>query len=108
MLNRYHVFHVDKPEFFSPGKLVVHFPKGFTKVAIVLAECLDHVFRATNHIDKPWWENPEVQWYKPESRSTSVGDIVIDQSCDIFYCDRVGWKKLNEGRMPFQLRIRYQ
>lgn len=34
------------------------------------------VFRLTNHINKPWWENEGVTLVK-ESRSTSIGDIIM-------------------------------
>lgn len=36
----------------------------------------EEVFQLTNHINKPWWENEGVTLVK-ESRSTSVGDIIM-------------------------------
>jgi hypothetical protein len=39
---------------------------------------LEIAFAATNHIDRPWWENENVSLLR-KSRSTSVGDVeVID------------------------------
>jgi hypothetical protein len=51
----------------------------YTHVADVVAP-LGRVFALTNHIDRPWTENPEVIWHTAAPvRSTSVGDVIISQ-----------------------------
>jgi hypothetical protein len=49
----------------------------FTHVADVEAP-LGQVFALTNHIDRPWTDNPEVVWHiSTPVRSTSVGDVIL-------------------------------
>ena len=49
----------------------------YTHVADVDAP-LEQVFALTNHIDRPWTENPEVVWHTAAPvRSTSVGDVIV-------------------------------
>ena len=62
----------------------VTFPEDYQKVATVEVpdwsetnEGLNLVYRDTNHIDHPWWDNASVQDHKPGSRSTSVGDAIL-------------------------------
>jgi hypothetical protein len=51
----------------------------YTHVADVEAP-LVQVFALTNHIDRPWTENPEVVWHTTAPvRSTSVGDVIVSQ-----------------------------
>jgi hypothetical protein len=42
-----------------------------------LADACEEAFRLTNHIDCPWWDNEGVTRHGPETRSTSVGDVVV-------------------------------
>ena len=66
----------------------------YTLTAIVEATDLDEVFRLTNSIDSFWGANPEVKWHLgPECRSTSVGDVVLDENAKGFLCESIGWKK---------------
>ena len=49
----------------------------YTHVADVEAP-LGQVFALTNHIDRPWTDNPEVVWHTAaQVRSTSVGDVIL-------------------------------
>jgi hypothetical protein len=54
----------------------------YTHVADVEAP-LGQVFALTNHIDRPWTENPEVVWHTAALvRSTSVGDVIVSLQSD--------------------------
>ena len=50
----------------------------YRHVADVVAP-LERVFALTNHIDRPWTDNPEVVWHALVAplRSTSVGDVIV-------------------------------
>ena len=51
----------------------------YTHVADVVA-ALAQVFALTNHIDRPWTNNPEVVWHTVAPvRSTSVGDVFLSE-----------------------------
>lgn len=53
------------------------------KAAVVEADNLDDVYRATNTIDSPWTENPEVKEVLTDSpRSLSVGDLILDEAAN--------------------------
>jgi len=69
----------------------------YKAVALVDAESIDNVFRATNHIEEDWTYNDEIVAL-PQGhgqRSTSVGDIVTDLSTNISYrCASVGWDEI--------------
>lgn len=49
----------------------------YTHVATVDADDLNSVFRLTNTIDWPWWENKDVDAIVENTRSTSVGDLYL-------------------------------
>lgn len=70
----------------------------YDMVAYVDASNLDVVFHHTNHIDHSWWENDGVELIK-ESRSTSVGDLIIEVDgfggvCGAWLVSGVGFKKV--------------
>ena len=69
------VFHNPRTDFFrvNPSDVFTITPDEL--VAIVDTDDLDEAYRLTNHIDKPWYENTEVQTIR-KSRSTSVGDFM--------------------------------
>ena len=51
--------------------------RNYTHVADVEAK-LSQVFALTNHIDRPWTDNPEAVWHTAAPvRSTSVGDVIV-------------------------------
>jgi hypothetical protein len=52
---------------------------------------LEHVFQLTKSSDHPWWDNPKVFVFK-ESRSTSIGDIIIDEYHTAWLCEAQGWR----------------
>ena len=81
--NLFSVWHREQPSFsrLDPGAIAetAAFPVGFMKVATVACVDIEDVFRATNHIDRPWTENPEVVALPVGNRvrSTSVGDVIV-------------------------------
>ena len=99
---RWSIYHADNPNY-SPLLNTINgltksisFPQDYTKIAEVACEDLEEVFRITNDIDSDWTKGPSVIWHKDRCRSTSVGDIVIDENLGIWYCDSVGWKQLDK------------
>lgn len=66
----------------------------YVKVADVETDDLEDVFRATNHIDRPWTENKEVTaLFSVRARSTSVGDVIVDATGNKFFVDSCGFKE---------------
>lgn len=97
-MKRFHVYHADGIKIALDEETLmamVNFPVGYSLVAKVDSPELGDVFRLTNHIDWEWWRNPEVECVK-RSRSTSVGDVVVDTEAGKRYlCMPVGWKELD-------------
>ncbi len=92
-LKKFRVYHID--EF---GKRDAEFPEDFSLVAIIAAEDLEGVWKATNSIESPWTENIECyDVFGGSHRSTSVGDVVVDEEGTTFLCDIVGWKEIGVG-----------
>ena len=98
---KYVVFHAINPSFglvSLESKNPHIFPKDFEKVAEVEVDSadsldtVDEIFRLTNHIEGPWWENSEVTWHKERSRSTSVGDVIVTETGIKYLCEGKGWK----------------
>jgi len=88
------------------------------KVTPDLSQCLVHIFRYTNSIDKEWWqENPigiEIDpCFNGEGcRSTSVGDVIIDNETGIIrsVCG-VGFKEIpraGDADRAYQIRWVYE
>ena len=50
---------------------------GTTLVAEVDTTDLEYAFKLTNHLDKAWWENDGVRLIGEETRSSSMGDILV-------------------------------
>jgi len=77
------VFHYsgnDRSIVFS-DRTVAAWPADFTQVATVRGNSLDDAFRLTNHIDTPWTQNEDVTaCVKQPVRSTSVGDVIVDEA----------------------------
>ena len=84
------VFHATKPTF-GYG-LTPKWPEEYQLVAELETESLEEAFNLTNHVNCAWWDNEGVKLVK-QSRSTSVGDIVITSE-GTFLCEEVGWTKI--------------
>jgi len=93
---KFTVYHAKNPTF-GFGK-EQPFPEAYKKVALVEADSIDDVFRITNHIDSDWRDNPEVKEHNlfEKDRSTSVGDVVVDENGVRFYCAPVGWTEMEK------------
>ena len=92
----YSVYHKNKSDFLSNDVLDWDKEKGrFTLVAVVSADSLDEVFYFTNHVDQDWttWENVNMH-VEGRVRSTSVGDVVVDNDGQPWLCAQAGWTKL--------------
>jgi hypothetical protein len=84
-MTTFRVYHKTTPTFFDNDAVDLDiFPSGFTLVAVVETDEVGRVFQLTNHIDSNWTKNPEVCPMTPAARagqvrSTSVGDVVVEQ-----------------------------
>ena len=89
----YTLYHAKNPTFGMGDR--PKFPDEYDRVAIVETNSLEDVFRLTNHIESDWTGNPEViVAISMYPRSTSVGDVVVDENDMIYYCDHTGWKHI--------------
>ena len=92
-MQQFEVWHKKTPDFRDPNEPTV-FKAHYDLIATIKCEKLDDTFRLTNHIDEPWWDNPEVRTVQ-ESRSTSVGDLVRNVNTDVWSaCCYVGWRDI--------------
>lgn len=87
------VWHNENPRFRNEKPTA--FPKGFTHVANVHTDNLEHAYRQTNHIDQAWWENEDVDPIVKETRSTSVGDVLVKNGVK-YLVSNAGMTKLQE------------
>ena len=53
-------------------------PEKYEKTATVDAYSLEEVYTKTQHLHRPWWENPGVTAFGITARSTSIGDTLQD------------------------------
>ena len=83
------VYHARTPSFLDSNPIEFDDDK-FDLVAEVECKQLAEVFFLTNHVDDAWWENEGVTCIK-ESRSTSVGDVVVASDGQKFRCLGSGW-----------------
>lgn len=104
------VYHFDMKHAVSEGKTLYFLSpsvdevkdlakKGlYQKVADVFTDNLDVAFEKTNHIDKSWQENEEVNAVVSKARSTSVGDLMVRDE-EVFVVSSIGFEK-----MPVELK----
>lgn len=90
----FEVWHDDHPTFMATHDRAMRWPTDFTHVATVEAPALGAVFQLTNHIDAAWTENTGVTAHVGRPRSTSVGDVVVDENREAWICAMVGWEKI--------------
>ena len=87
------VYHRISPDFFAehkPNKRL----EDYQLVAEVDCATIEQAFELTNHIHCAWQENSEVYAYSKNARSTSVGDVVVDDNGTIYWCKDVGWEEV--------------
>ena len=71
---------------------------GYEHVATVDVPSLAYVFKITQHVDRDWRldKNAVVRCLRGPCRSTSVGDVVVDDHNNIHYrCMSFGWKQFS-------------
>jgi hypothetical protein len=93
---KYKVYQAVNPDFMVEGR---NWPGDFELIAIVECDSIDHTYELTNSIDSPWWRNKDAAQADritcvKQSRSTSCGDIIEDETGKKFRCEFVGWKEL--------------
>jgi hypothetical protein len=88
---KYTVYHAKNPNFGFTEHPEFN-EVNFDKVAEVEAEQIDKAYCLTNHILKVWWKNAGVVCFN-QSRSTSVGDVMVDADGKKFRCEMVGWEE---------------
>jgi hypothetical protein len=92
---KYEVWHAKEPTFGFGDQ--PKFPEEYEMVAVVDCKDEEDVFEKTNHITHDWTQNPEViRRAKKSLRSTSVGDVLVDEDGNRLYCDHVGWKDMGK------------
>jgi hypothetical protein len=99
----YQVWHINKRDpiiraaamrhEFKEGGEPILFPDHYIHVANVDSQSLDGAYTLTNHIDSAWFTNEEVEVLNC-SRSTSVGDVVVDRDGEAHRCKSMGWEQI--------------
>ena len=85
-------FRVDASHVHNFFKPEVIRDKFYRHVANVQCDELGQVFELTNHVDQNWTLNMHVDSIGTEpKRSTSVGDVVVDNAGLIYICAPTGW-----------------
>lgn len=74
------------------------FPEDYHLVARVPGDDLDHAYERTNSISCAWFRNEGVEVVK-ETRSTSVGDVVVLDGVP-HRCISLGWGDLEAPARP--------
>jgi hypothetical protein len=90
------VYHVNNDHFrYRDGV----FPEDYDLVAITPGADLGRAFELTNSVVRAWTDNPSVVAFDPPTRSTSVGDVVVNDE-GAHLCEPFGWKKLEVDPPP--------
>ncbi len=71
----------------------IGWPGEYHLVARVKAKSLEGAYARTQHIDHPWHENPEIETIR-FSRSTSIGDVIQDESGRFWAVASFGFSQL--------------
>lgn len=92
---RYSVYHANQPNFMGDARIAAaQWPDGFTQVAVVEADNKDQVFSCTNHVYSNWTDNAGVESFTENPRSTSVGDVIEDESGVRWMVAFSGWTRI--------------
>lgn len=73
------------------------FPSEYNEVAEVSASSLDEAYAMTQNIDSSWVKGAKVKTHLPACRSTSVGDVIKDDSGDFHIVEMIGFSKLPDN-----------
>ena len=97
----YHLLHAINPTFREIENRDTLNYDDFALVGMIWATVLEDLFCKTNHIDAPWHEKAKADIELLQARedgrpprSTSVGDLAIDNEGVIWCCAVCGWKEL--------------
>ncbi len=77
---------------FGWGRLGM-FPDEFAEVAQLEADSLNAAFAASQNLEDSWLKNPTVVSNREGCRSTSVGDVIVEDGI-AYLVERVGFRKL--------------
>lgn len=78
----------------------------YREAAQVECDELARVFPLTNHIEHDWTTNDAVILHADRCRSTSVGDVVLDEAGALHACATMGWRQLDpEHRDAFLAKL---
>lgn len=92
MIQIYHTLNWNSD--WSFGKVGSRFPKDYKLVAQVDTAILGEAFELTNHIDHDWTENERVRAVPGGQRSSSVGDLFIEENGDVHLVASIGFRKM--------------
>jgi len=88
------VFHLKDGKFPTLNTSGLQFPEDYELAAEVEAEDLEVAFFLTNSIDHSWHKNEGAKPTGASARSTSTGDVVVDDNDKAWMCEMVGWREL--------------
>jgi len=88
------VFHAKAPNF---GRSDPDFPEEYEKVATVDTNDIEIAYMQTNNITQSWVKNKDVTAFVTEARSTSVGDVVLDNEGRLHRCSNMGWEEIEKS-----------
>ena len=78
------------------GETQAYLSDKLERVAVIEATGLNEVYHRTNHIDSAWHEAgvDSLEVISKDPRSTSVGDIIVDQTGKAFRVSNFGFTEL--------------
>jgi hypothetical protein len=79
----------------KPENFKIHHREEFEHIANITCESLEQAFELSSNTYRPWCENPEVQIVNGNKhRSTSVGDVLMDESGSFYMAAPAGFTKI--------------
>jgi hypothetical protein len=96
-IKTFEIWHRDFPIFYPAVRdEELGWPQRHTLVAKIHTTDLDMAYGLTQHIERPWWHNGSVDLIQ-ESRSTSIGDVIVDTVSGVAYSvEMVGFAQVAE------------
>jgi hypothetical protein len=100
----YQVWHVNKEDPLIRAAALRHrfkeedgnqllFPEHYTHVANVNINDIEDAYELANHIHTAWYNNKSVE-ILDLSRSTSIGDVIVDKKGVVHRCESMGWEQI--------------
>ena len=92
-MSKFKVYHAKEMESSLEPEFTL---ANYYEVATVECEGLDDAYRLTNHSDKDWTLNKGILSCNATCRSTSVGDVIVEEERGKAYrCMRFGWDEVD-------------